>query len=80
MAQEIIDCDVVIQAGHENTPDDRTGGEGPLGREIDWTPIVANEAVRLLKEAGVDYDQGNRSYQAHATEISLQARVVRSFR
>jgi hypothetical protein len=53
MAQEIIDCDVVIQAGHENTPDDRTGGEGPLGREIDWTPIVANEAVRLLKEAGV---------------------------
>jgi hypothetical protein len=53
MTQEIIDCDVVIQAGHENTPDDRTGGEGPLGREIDWTPIVANEAVRLLKEAGV---------------------------
>lgn len=54
MAHEIIDCDVVIQAGHEDTPDDRTGGEGPLGREIDWTPIVANEAVRLLKEAGVD--------------------------
>jgi hypothetical protein len=54
MRQEIIDCDVVIQAGHEDTPDDRTGGEGPLGNEIDWTPIVANEAVRILTEAGVD--------------------------
>jgi hypothetical protein len=54
MAQDIINCDVVIQAGHENTPDSMTGGEGPLGKEIDWTPVVANEAVRILKEAGVD--------------------------
>jgi hypothetical protein len=50
----IIDCDVVIQAGHEDTPDDATGGEGPLGKEIDWTPVVANEAVRILRQAGVD--------------------------
>ncbi len=50
----IIDCDVVIQAGHENTPDGATGGQGPLGNEIDWTPIVANEAVRLLRAAGVN--------------------------
>lgn len=41
-------------SGHEDTPDDSTGGEGPLGREIDWTPIVANEAVRILTAAGVD--------------------------
>jgi hypothetical protein len=54
MADKVIECDVVIQAGHENTPDDKTGGEGPLGKEIDWTPVVANEAVRVLKEAGVD--------------------------
>src|SRR6516164_2400831 len=54
MPQEIIDCDVVIQAGHEDTPDDKTGGEGPLGNEIDWTPIVANEAVRLLRAARVN--------------------------
>ena len=54
MPQEIIDCDVVIQAGHEDTPDDRTGGEGPLGNEIDWTPVVANEAVRVLTQAGVN--------------------------
>jgi hypothetical protein len=30
MAQEIIDCDVVIQAGHENTPDDRTAAKARL--------------------------------------------------
>jgi peptidoglycan hydrolase-like protein with peptidoglycan-binding domain len=47
-------CDILIQAGHENTPDGATGGEGPLGNEIDWTPIVANEAVALLRSHGVD--------------------------
>src|SRR5262245_7544224 len=54
MRQEIIDCDVVVQAGHERTPDGKTGGEGPLGNEIDWTPVVANEAVRMLREVGID--------------------------
>jgi hypothetical protein len=54
MAEEIIDCDVVIQAGHEDTPDGATGGTGPLGDEIDWTPVVANEAVRILTAAGID--------------------------
>jgi hypothetical protein len=50
----IRNCDILIQAGHENTPDDKTGGSGPLGDEIQWTPIVANEAVAILKAAGVD--------------------------
>jgi hypothetical protein len=48
-----FDADVFIQAGHENTPDNKTGGEGPLGNEIDWTPIVADEATRILRKAGV---------------------------
>ena len=48
-----LDGDVFIQAGHENTPDNKTGGEGPLGNEIDWTPIVANDATRILRSAGV---------------------------
>jgi peptidoglycan hydrolase-like protein with peptidoglycan-binding domain len=47
-------CDILIQAGHENTPDNATGGSGPLGNEIDWTPIVANEAVAVLQAAGVN--------------------------
>jgi hypothetical protein len=48
-----FNADVFIQAGHENTPDNKTGGEGPLGKEIDWTPIVANEATRILRSASV---------------------------
>jgi hypothetical protein len=44
MAKKVIDCDVVVQAGHENTPDTMTGGEGPLGKEIDWTPVVAKRS------------------------------------
>jgi len=48
-----LDGDVFIQAGHQNTPDDKTGGEGPLGKEIEWTPIVADEATRILRNAGV---------------------------
>jgi len=48
-----FDADVFIQAGHENTPDNKTGGEGPLGNEIDWTPIVADKATRILRKAGV---------------------------
>jgi hypothetical protein len=28
------------------TRPNKTGGEGPLGNEIDRTPIVANEATR----------------------------------
>lgn len=47
-------CDIVIQAGHENTPDGMTGGTGPLGNEIDWTPVVANKAVAILQAAGVN--------------------------
>ena len=63
-------CDILIQAGHENTPDGATGGTGPLGNEIDWTPIIANEAVAILKQAGVDavkedasIKHSNRNYQ-----------------
>jgi hypothetical protein len=52
------DADVLIQAGHEGRPDcDRepqtlcrnTGAAG----EIQWTPIVADEATRILRAAGV---------------------------
>jgi hypothetical protein len=46
-------AEVFIQAGHLNTPDGRTGASGPLGREIDWTPIVTNEAERILRATGV---------------------------
>jgi hypothetical protein len=48
-------ADVLIQAGHfrHNAWDTRTGAESRWGREIDWTPIVTDEAVRLLEDAGI---------------------------
>jgi hypothetical protein len=46
-------ADVFIQAGHEGRTEGATGAVGPLGNEIDWNPVVADEATRILKEAGV---------------------------
>jgi hypothetical protein len=46
-------ADVFIQAGHEGRVTGATGATGPLGDEIEWTPIVADEATRVLREAGV---------------------------
>ncbi len=54
-------ADVLIQAGHEGRPDcdrepqsvcNNTGAPAPPG-EIRWTPIVADEATRALRAAGV---------------------------
>ena len=47
-------ADVFIQAGHEGRTTGSTGAAGPLGNEIEWTPIVADEATRILREGGVD--------------------------
>jgi hypothetical protein len=49
-----INCDVVVQAGHQNTPDNKTGGESQYGKEIEWTPVVADEAVRILNVTGAN--------------------------
>lgn len=53
LMEAVATADVFLQAGHFNTPDGKTGGVGPLGREIDWTPIVVNEATRILRAAGI---------------------------
>lgn len=47
-------ADVLIQAGHEGRTTGKTGAEGPLGREIEWTPIVADEATGILRQAGLE--------------------------
>lgn len=72
-ASEVIaEAEVFIQAGHLNTPDGKTGASGPLGREIDWTPIVTNEAVRILRAAGISVIKEdasikvtNKKYRVH---------------
>lgn len=46
-------ADVLIQAGHEGRTTGSIGTSSKWGAEIKWTPIVADEATRILREAGV---------------------------
>jgi len=48
-----LEADVYIQAGHEGRIFGKTGSVSEYGREIDWTRIVADEATRILHDAGV---------------------------
>ena len=41
-------ADVFIQAGHKGRTTGNTGATSPLGNEIEWTPIVADEAIRIM--------------------------------
>jgi hypothetical protein len=54
--------DVVVQAGHEGRPAScarfrvaacNMGASSPAGREIDWTPVVADAATATLRAAGL---------------------------
>lgn len=47
-------ADVYIQAGHEGRTFGNTGSVSPYGREVDWNVIVADEATRILRNAGVE--------------------------
>lgn len=46
-------AEIYIQAGHEGRTKGATGASGPYGNEIDWTPVVADEATRILRKAGI---------------------------
>ncbi|MEM7011454.1 MAG: 3D domain-containing protein [Verrucomicrobiota bacterium] len=46
-------ADILIQAGHENRTSGATGAESEWGSEQEWTPIVADEATRILRDAGI---------------------------
>lgn len=47
-------AEIYIQAGHEGRQTGSTGTSSNYGREIDWTPVVADEATRILREAGIE--------------------------
>lgn len=47
------DANVYIQAGHEGRVFGKTGSVSQYGREMDWNVTVANEATRVLRNAGV---------------------------
>lgn len=46
-------AEIYIQAGHEGRTRGATGTSSRYGNEIDWTPVVADEATRILQEAGI---------------------------
>ncbi len=46
-------ADIYIQAGHEGRVGSATGAASTFGKEIDWTPIVADEATKILRNAGI---------------------------
>lgn len=46
-------AEIYIQAGHEGRTKGSTGTSSKYGNEIDWTPVVADEATRILEEAGI---------------------------
>ena len=46
-------AEIFIQAGHEGRTRGATGAESSYGREIDWTAQVADEATRILTDAGI---------------------------
>lgn len=68
------DGDVLIQAGHEGRPAScaplhvracNLGTAGGGAHERDWTPIVADEATRVLREAGLRVIRRPADYRGH---------------
>lgn len=68
--------DVVMQAGHEGRPEScvpmhvkacNLGAAAEGARERDWTPVVADEATRTLREAGYTVIRRPADYDGHDT-------------
>jgi len=72
-------ADVLIQAGHEGLTTGPTGACGSLGCEIDWTPIVANEAARILRNAGVSVIRADANFDLPDRTYSVEAAVFLHF-
>src|SRR5665213_2274327 len=68
--------DVVVQAGHEGRPAScapnhvhacNIGASSPAGREIVWTPIVADAVAATLRAAGLRVARRPADYPQHDT-------------
>jgi len=66
--------DVVVQAGHEGRPAScapnhvracNLGASSPAGREILWTPVVADAATAALRAAGLRVARRPADYPQH---------------
>jgi N-acetylmuramoyl-L-alanine amidase len=67
----MLEADVLIQAGHEGRKTGATGAEGPLGREIEWTPIVANRATATLRAAGLSVIRKNATLAGNTYAVKI---------
>jgi len=56
-------AEVFIQAGHEGRSSGKIGASSVYGREIDWTPIVANAATRHLRQAGISVIRADANWK-----------------
>lgn len=71
--------DILIQAGHVNTPDRMTGASGPFGEERVWTQVVRDEAVRILTSTsyGVNVLPTDASWKkAPRGELLFRAKIA----
>lgn len=68
--------DVVVQAGHEGRPAScapnhvracNLGASSPAGREILWTPVVADAVAATLRAAGLRVARRPADYPQHDT-------------
>lgn len=68
--------DVVVQAGHQGRPAScapnhvhacNIGASSPIGREIAWTPIVADAMAAALRRAGLRVVRRPADYAEHDT-------------
>jgi hypothetical protein len=69
---------VLIQAGHEGCPEE-AGSTGPCGNEIDWTPIVADEATRILRSEGISVIRCDGNFDLPSKKYSVEAAVFLHF-
>lgn len=58
-------AEIYIQAGHEGRIKGATGTSSKYGNEIDWTPVVANEATRILEDAGISVLRTNADHRKY---------------
>jgi N-acetylmuramoyl-L-alanine amidase len=80
MAQ-VSSGDVFIQAGHFNPHswDNNTGASGPRGNEIDWTPIVTDEATRVLQAHGVSVIKADARIKGSSRRFNVNVAVFVHF-
>jgi hypothetical protein len=74
---QVQSADILIQAGHVNTPDRMTGASGPFGEERVWTRIVRDEAVRILSNYGLNVLSTDASWKlAPRGELLFRTKIA----